>query len=442
MSINISISPQSVAERIQFENPWWVSGQKAFENMDWSREKVELWSGQNQENLLITGPKKVGKTQCIRQYILQWIEQGLAPTKILYLQMCNPIYSIYNMIELICFAKEKSATEELEGWKIIIDDIHYVRNWEEEIDLLCKFFANDQLVFIGGMRSSKVFENCGHKEFPIVKFSEYIAQQGIGHLLLKTGIQMGQHIFDGYQSRYTEALNDHLLKYINHGGFASGKVDIYDFLHSDLPSLNSIHQTDSLYKTFCTIAYHSGQVFSYEVLSKRLNLSKITLKKHLDYLEKAYLIKIHSCVNVNAQRYKRVHNFKIYLTNPSIRTLIYGPVHYRDQMISPMIETALATQWTSERAFSRDFVKGIGSNIDFISLDKDLFPRWIMHNDWNEELTTKQKMLTIYKFCAQHRLQMPIVTTMSKHGIVEMNEMNIQLIPVSFMAYSIGKRTL
>jgi len=442
MNINISISSESVAERIQFENPWWVSGIRSFEDVNWTRNKIDLWTANIDYNLLVTGPKKTGKTQCIRQHISHWIKSDFPSTKILYLQMCNPIYSIYNMIELICFAKEKSASEELEGWKIIIDDIHYVQDWENEIDLLCKFFANDHLIFIGSMRSSKGFENCAHKEFPIVRFSEFLDQEGIGHLLLKTGIQMGQNIFDGYQSRYTDTLNDKLISYINRGGFATDQVDIYDFLHTDLPSLNGIYQTDSLYKTFCTIAYHSGQTFSYEILSKRLGLSKITLKKHIDYLEKAYLIKVHSCVSVNAQRYKRVHNFKIYLINPSIRTLIYGPVHYRDAMISSMIETALATQWTDDKAFSRDFVKGIANNIDFISLDKELYPRWVMHNDWAEELTTKQKMLTIYKFCVQHRLQMPIVTTMSKHGIVEMNELNIQLIPASFMVYSLGKRTL
>lgn len=43
---------------------------------------------------------------------------------------------------------------------------------------------------------------------------------------------------------------------------------------------------------FTIIAYHSGDQFSYESLSNESGVKKETLKKYINYLEAAFLIKV------------------------------------------------------------------------------------------------------------------------------------------------------
>ena len=52
---------------------------------------------------------------------------------------------------------------------------------------------------------------------------------------------------------------------------------------------------------------------------------KETLKRYLDYLEAAFLVKVLNKVDLNAKRLKRVTSFKVYLTNPSLRTALFHP---------------------------------------------------------------------------------------------------------------------
>lgn len=90
---------------------------------------------------------------------------------------------------------------------------------------------------------------------------------------------------------------------------------------SDLSSLYGIKDVQGLNRFFTYIAYNSGNEFSYERMSQESGIQKDTLKK---YLEAAFLIKVLNKVDVNAKLLKRVTGFKVYLTNPSLRTAMFS----------------------------------------------------------------------------------------------------------------------
>lgn len=64
---------------------------------------------------------------------------------------------------------------------------------------------------------------------------------------------------------------------------------------------------------------------SYEALSQQTGIAKNTVRKFIEYLEAAYLIRILHRLDQSGKRLKRVRNFKIYLTNASIRSALFGP---------------------------------------------------------------------------------------------------------------------
>ena len=163
-----------------------------------------------------------------------------------------------------------------------------------------------------------------------------------------------------YSTSHLEELNKHFLDYINFGGYPevifSDKIqanpgryirqDIVDkVLLRDLPSLYGISDTRELNSLFTTIAYNSGGEFSLETLSKQSQVPKNTLKKYIEYLEAAYLIKQVKRIDQSGKRFKRDNFFKIYLTNPSLRTALRTPITSTDEMIGNMVETAIFAQW-------------------------------------------------------------------------------------------------
>ncbi len=129
--------------------------------------------------------------------------------------------------------------------------------------------------------------------------------------------------------------------------------DIIDkVLLRDLPSLYGISDVQELNSLFTMIAYHSGAQFSYERLSKESGVKKETLKKYINYLEAAFLIKVVRRTDDTAKHYQRETQFKIYLTNPSLRCALFQPISEQDSEIGDMVETAVYAQWIPRQGVS------------------------------------------------------------------------------------------
>ena len=149
------------------------------------------------------------------------------------------------------------------------------------------------------------------------------------------------------------------MEYVNFGGFPEAVLklevreamdrfvadDIVDkVLLRDIPSLYGIQDPQELKRFFTTLAYNSGMEVSFERLSQASGVAKNTLRKYLEYLEAAFLIHRLYRVNQNARRFKRVTHFKVYLTNPTIRSALFGPVDADSAAMGHMAETAIISQ--------------------------------------------------------------------------------------------------
>src|SRR5690606_21803868 len=134
-------------------------------------------------------------------------------------------------------------------------------------------------------------------------------------------------------------LNREFVNYLNYGGYPEAvfselirsdssryiKSDIVDkVLLRDLPSLYGISDIQELNRLFTTIAYNTGNEITLEALAQSSGVAKNTLKRYLEYLEAAFLIKRVYRIDQNARRFERITSFKAYLTNPSMRAALFG----------------------------------------------------------------------------------------------------------------------
>jgi predicted AAA+ superfamily ATPase len=171
------------------------------------------------------------------------------------------------------------------------------------------------------------------------------------------------------------------------------------------------------------IAYHSGNQFSYETLSKESGVKKETLKKYIGYLEAAFLIKVIRRTDDNAKHYIRETQFKIYLTNPSLRCALFQPITETDDEIGNMVETAIYAQWMPRQntdihyANWRINAKEQGE-VDIVGLNiAKQKPNWAVEIKWSDRYFEKTGELeSLLYFMEKNKLSNAIVTSIAARG--------------------------
>ena len=225
--------------------------------------------------------------------------------------------------------------------------------------------------------------------------------------------------------------------------------DIVDkVLLRDLPSLYGINNTQELYRLFIHIVFFTGQEFSYEDLSRHSGIRKETIKKYVEYLEAAFLIKVIHRIDANARRMQRVTSFKIYLTNPSLRCALFSPLSMADEMLGSLVETAIFAQW-----LQRDYANIYYANwkdgrklgeVDMVGIDiAHQKPNWCVEIKWSDRYVNKvSELKSLLSFLEKNKLSSSIVTSISAYTKKEQEGKRLYFMPSALYAYQIGYNTI
>src|SRR5262249_2880578 len=144
------------------------------------------------------------------------------------------------------------------------------------------------------------------------------------------------------------------------------KSDIIDkVLLRDLPSLYGIQDIQELNSLFTTLAFNTAQEVSLEALAQSSGVAKATLKRYIEYLEAAFLIRTVHRVDKNARYFQRAMAFKVYLTNPSMRTALFSALSADDANMGKLVETGVFSQIAFGRIFYARWPTG---EIDLVSV--------------------------------------------------------------------------
>jgi predicted AAA+ superfamily ATPase len=467
-----SISKKQVLDRIRFENPWWVDGHIEADYNEMTRRlyfdifKPLVYEREVRRAVVLMGPRRVGKTVMLFHLVEDLIHNGIDPKKIIFITIENPVYNNITLEQLFTYAKEATGLKDKDDWHIIFDEIQYRKDWEVHLKSLVDSYRKDKFIASGSAAAALKFASIesGAGRFtdfilPPLTFNEYISLKGLDRIITPINLKWKEHITQFYTSSHLDELNKHFLDYLNFGGYPevifSEKIqanpgryirqDIVDkVLLRDLPSIYGISDTRELNSLFTTIAYNSGAEFSLETLSKQSQVPKNTLKKYIEYLEAAYLIKQIKRIDQSGKRFKRDNFFKIYLTNPSLRSALFSPITNTDEMIGNMVETAIFAQWMHREWFTPWYARWQNGEVDMIGLSEStLKPVWALEIKWTNRYFEKPNELkSLYKFCSENTINNPIVTTIDKEGETKFKNLNIQFLPSSAYAYTVGRNTL
>ncbi|PCJ27162.1 MAG: ATPase [Flavobacteriales bacterium] len=470
---NLRVLPkEQVINKIKFENPWWETGK--IDDYYLSMKKrlyFDLFSPLVYEKsvkraVVLMGPRRVGKTVLLFHLVQDLIDNGTPPKSICYLSIENPIYNGLSLEEMFHLFLEVSEQNISNEHYIIFDEIQYLKNWEVHLKTLVDSYHKIKFIVSGSAAAAlKLKSNeSGAGRFtdfmlPPLTFHEYIDLKGLSDIII-----LGTKEWEGMSKNYfrtddIETLNNHFIDYINFGGYPelslskemqsdSGRYirnDIIDkVLLRDLPSLYGIKDVQELNSLFTTIAFNSGNEFTYEQLSINSGVAKNTIKRYIEYLEAAFLIRVINKIDQSAKKFKRATSFKIYLTNPSLRGALFSPIQKDDDFIGNMVETAIFSQWGHNTGFTPFYARWKNGEVDIVSLSNTKQkPIWAVEIKWsNRYVKSLQKLSSLKSFCKKNNLDRTLVTTLDIEEIKEDDGLTYDFTPSSLYCYTVGRNAV
>jgi hypothetical protein len=191
---------------------------------------------------------------------------------------------------------------------------------------------------------------------------------------------------------------------------------------------------------FNVIAYNSGNEFNLESLSKESGVDKQTIRKYLEYLEAAFLIKILYPVGINTKRFQRDSRFKIYLTNPSMRCALFAPISFNDDHFGQMVETAIIAQWMHRGDVPLHFAAWSGGEVDLVMVTPTQKPAFIVEIKWsNQYVKNPGKLKSLLKYAKENDKKVAWVTSIDKIDYRTNDGIELRFLPAASYCYSVGK---
>lgn len=465
------ISENLIIDRLKFENPWWISGEV---EEDYAEKKRRLYfdlfqplveETEVRRAVVLMGPRRVGKTVMMQHSIGKLLENGISRRKICFINIENPIYNNIGLERLFTLAREAVGDAETKEWFIFFDEIQYLKEWEVHLKVLVDSYPRAKFIVSGSAAAAlKMKSNeSGAGRFtefmlPPLTFNEYLYLLDLEDSMIPVQKEWNESLGQFFRAVDIKKLNPHFIDYLNFGGYPevvfSEKIranpgryirgDIVDkVLLRDLPSLYGIQDVQELNSLFTTLAYHTGNEVSLESLSQASGVEKYQLKRYLEYLESAFLIKTIHRIDQTAKKFKRANFFKIYLTNPSLRSALFSPIQATDEHIGNMVETAIYAQWLHREWFTPYYARWNSGEVDMVGLNKKLKPQWALEIKWSDRYYGKPgELKSLLSFCQKNNLPSAMVTTIEKEGLLTISDIELDFVPAAAYAYTVGSNTL
>ena len=470
----LEIAKSDVLKSLRRDNPWWDASYKIARSpsekrrayygpfstlaLDWSVRRATI----------LMGPRRVGKTVMLRQLIEQAINEGFSGQNVLFVSIDTPLYSGMPLSRLIDLFEEEREHDTQARRIIVFDEIQYLKDWEVHLKVLTDQHPNTRFIASGSAAAALRLKSqeSGAGRFtdfflPPLTFAEFLAFREMEADLIESA-QLGATL--RFSTPDIERLNEEFINYLNFGGYPEAVLnptiqgdvqrflgrDIIDkVLLRDLPSLYGIQDIQELNRLFTTIAYHTGQEISLDGLAQSSGVAKNTISKYLEYLEAAFLIVRVRRVDDTGKTFQRMRNFKVYLTNPSMRAALFAHIDDGDDAMGAMAETAIFSQW-----FHSDLMKNLhyarwkqgrtNLEVDLVRVDPArLKPTWAYEIKWSDRYASDQpgELRGLVEFAKRNFVNsVPAgATTKTITAESEIDGVVIRHFPCALHCYQVGK---
>ena len=458
------LSQAQCRQRLRTENPWWDAPGCIPENVRRLRRRAYfepftalLKERRVQRAIVLMGPRRVGKTVLLKHAVQHLMDRGASPRHIAYLSVDSPVYMQKSLEELAEYAWQESGRKAGEPAFLLLDEIQYLKDWERHLKIFVDDHPEIKCVASGSaaaaLRRQSMESGAGRfTDFllPPLTFHEHLELQDLQGLVTRQ---------DGiWNCDDLPELNNRFLEYLNFGGYPEAlrsepvradlgrylQHDIIDkVLLRDLPSMYGIQDVQELNHLFAVLALNTAQEISPATLSGQSGITAPTLRRYLQYLEAAFLIKIVHRIDHNARRLKKPHEFKVYLTNASMHAALFGPIAKDDPHIGSLVETAVFAQWFHGRLnlhYARWKSGRQSGEVDIVHLNRRQQPEWGVEVKWSDSaLDSREKRRPLQTLMRKHKGLQALCTTRTRTGRMPMAEDGtLHYLPTALYCYLVG----
>ena len=465
------IAQAQIRSRMQADNPWWrgqgirpeYAGMRRRGYFDRFAALVDRTDVRRA--VVLMGPRRVGKTVLLHHVIARFLDDVRYDTRDLaYVSLDQPLYTRLSIEEVAAELGEASGASRFPRL-LFLDEIQYLADWERHLKVFVDAHPEVCCVASGSaaaaLRVKSTESGAGRfTDFllPPLTFYEYLDLQDEAGI-----VEVDDNGQAHVASENLARLNDRFVDYVNFGGYPEAVLspsvredpgryigtDIVEkVLLRDLPSLYGIQDVQELNALFTTLAYNTAGEVSLEELSKDSGVTKPTLKRYLEYLEAAFLIKVVHRIDRNARRFRRATRFKVYVNTPALRCALFGPVTADDDAMGSLAETAVFAQWfhTDIDLHYASWRNGRAQGeVDIVRLDARQQPHWCVDVKWSDRPAEHPEELTsLATFAQRHPHARLLVTTRAREvsRVKWPGPGRLDLVPTSLYCYAVGQRAL
>ncbi|MEW6528662.1 MAG: ATP-binding protein [Candidatus Micrarchaeota archaeon] len=318
--------------------------------------------------VLIPGLRGIGKTTLLLQ-LYQHLRSKVSNKQLFFFTLDEMSGFDVNMREMIATMERELTNKPLamvkEKLVFILDEIHYAVDWNICLKLLYDQ-GHDVLIIASGSSSLKIKESADLARRRIMKpmypfqLREYLELNKFpfvepfdlkGVLESKKGIaDLEKNLDKNWDSISFIRTHGVLVDYLIHGGFPFRRQDsirsmqdlISKIIHKDIEEVMEDVDSFMVEKLVNYLAVSRTGETSIDKLSQKLGISKPTVLKYLDLLEKTELI---FSVRPYSSSSKAVRaSIKYYLASSSLKAAILDklvPDIHRSEVIGELLETAV-----------------------------------------------------------------------------------------------------
>jgi predicted AAA+ superfamily ATPase len=330
-------------------NPWWLGQESvvpSFRRLAYQACRRYLDDRTLRRAVLLSGPRRVGKTTILTQVAGSLLKEKLDSRSIFFVSLDHPLLKLLTLPKILHIYHE-SIYPVGKPVVLLLDEVQYSKDWELQVKQLVDHKPEYRIVATGSasvVHRHRLAESGVGRwitvPVPTLSFFEFLqirdeAPPDIDqNLRPKDLFSASAQYLEEVGGRF-RSLMPLFLRYLLVGGFPETakqtdialsqrllREDVVErVLKRDMTALFGIRSVNELEKLFIYLCLHTGGIFSVQTCASALGTSATTISNHLEALQQANLIyRLPPAATGGKKRLKA--RYKIYLVDAALRNAV------------------------------------------------------------------------------------------------------------------------
>jgi predicted AAA+ superfamily ATPase len=356
-------------------NPWWAgrpTPSYAFRRLAFEACRRHLANTELRRAVLLSGPRRVGKTTILQQLAADAITNGREPRSVLYLSLDHPLLKLVTLRAILALYAEHVHREGAAAL-LLLDEVQYTREWEVEVKLLVDHRPELRIVATGSasvVHSNKLTESGVGRwiTVPVPTLSYFEFVQLRGEAVPQIDAKLTPTVLFKHDAAYRSQLVARLRpllplfhRYLLVGGFPETatlndtslcqrllREDVVErVLKRDMTTLFGVRNVAELERLFIYLCLHTGGILAHKTVADALGTTTATVANHLKLLEQANLVYCLAPIRTGGKQVLKARN-KYYLVDAALRNAV---LLRSEEVLSKPDELGLIVETTVLRHF-------------------------------------------------------------------------------------------